>query len=268
MFILLNVVDSDAQTYLVKDSNTNVTSRDYKASLFGIKSNGITLNTNSIQKAIDFINAKGGGRLVFYVGRYLTGSIQLKSNVIIHLEEGAVLVSSESIYDYRFSETGGALITVENVNNSGITGKGVIEGNGIKLQKVIKHQIAKGFINSATPIVPALINVDSSNNLLFSLQNYIDVAADAIQLRNSSKIIIDSASIKSIISTGNSSGIIKIFNCEGVIISKCFLDTSAPYIKVGKDGSNIKVKNVMVSDGMELNFVNGNFVYSKKLIKF
>ena len=43
----------------------------YNASLFGIKSNGTTLNTTSIQKAVDYISEKGGGTLRFYVGRYL-----------------------------------------------------------------------------------------------------------------------------------------------------------------------------------------------------
>ncbi|MCQ5300121.1 glycoside hydrolase family 28 protein, partial [Blautia wexlerae] len=58
------------------------------------------MNTRSIQKAIDFISESGGGRLVFTVGRYLTGSIHLKSNVTIHLGEGAVLVGSTNPYDY------------------------------------------------------------------------------------------------------------------------------------------------------------------------
>ncbi len=71
---------------------TSAYAEDYKASMFGIKSNGTTLNTTSIQKAIDFIHEKGGGRLVFYVGRYLTGTIQLKSNVTIHLEEGGAMI--------------------------------------------------------------------------------------------------------------------------------------------------------------------------------
>jgi len=60
--------------------STIITAKDYNASMFGIKSNGTTLNTNSIQKGIDFISANGGGRLVFYVGRYLTGTIYLKSH--------------------------------------------------------------------------------------------------------------------------------------------------------------------------------------------
>ena len=76
--------------------------KDYPASLFGIKSNGEVMNTNSIQRAIDHISANGGGRLVFKVGRYLTGTIHLKSNVTIDLGEGAVLVGSTNPYDYEF----------------------------------------------------------------------------------------------------------------------------------------------------------------------
>ena len=59
----------------------SVQAKDYPASLFGIYSDGTTLNTRSIQYAVDYIHSNGGGRLVFYVGRYLTGSIHLKSNV-------------------------------------------------------------------------------------------------------------------------------------------------------------------------------------------
>ncbi len=78
-----------------------ISAKDYNASLFGIKSNGTTLNTTSIQKGIDFIHENGGGRLVFYVGRYLTGTIYLKSNVTIQLEEGAILVGSLNPLDYE-----------------------------------------------------------------------------------------------------------------------------------------------------------------------
>ena len=55
----------------------------YKSSFFGIRSNGTTDNTTSIQKAVDFIASKGGGTLEFSVGRYLTGAVQLKSGVDI-----------------------------------------------------------------------------------------------------------------------------------------------------------------------------------------
>ena len=74
--------------------------KDYPASLFGINSDGVTLNTRSIQFAIDYIQQQGGGRLVFDVGRYLSGSIHLKSNVTIHLLEGSVLLGTLNPLDY------------------------------------------------------------------------------------------------------------------------------------------------------------------------
>ena len=72
----------------------------YNASKFGIRSDGVTMNTRSIQYAIDWIAEEGGGTLRFWVGRYLTGSIHMKSNVTIELVEGAVLVGSTNPFDY------------------------------------------------------------------------------------------------------------------------------------------------------------------------
>jgi len=123
-----------------------LTAKDYKASMFGIKSNGTTLNTTAIQKAIDYINENGGGRLMFYVGRYLTGTIQLKSNVTIQLDEGAVLVGSTNIYDYNIKNAYTALIFAEKEQNIGITGKGVIDGQGRSVAYNLIDQIHNGII--------------------------------------------------------------------------------------------------------------------------
>ena len=43
----------------------HLSAKDYYATDFGVKADGKTLNTNSIQKGIDFVNEQGGGRLVF-----------------------------------------------------------------------------------------------------------------------------------------------------------------------------------------------------------
>jgi polygalacturonase len=111
-------------------SQIHLLAKDYNASLFGIKSDGVTLNTPSIQKAIDFISEKGGGKLKFYVGRYLTGTVQLKSNVIIELNEGAVLVGTTSIYDYSGVNGTKALLIAEGQKNIGVLGKGVSKDRG------------------------------------------------------------------------------------------------------------------------------------------
>ena len=78
----------------------HLSAKDYYATDFGVKADGKTLNTSSIQKGIDFVNAQGGGRLVFTAGNYQTGTIYLKSNVTLHLEEGATLLGSTNPWDY------------------------------------------------------------------------------------------------------------------------------------------------------------------------
>ncbi|KAA9354784.1 glycoside hydrolase family 28 protein [Larkinella humicola] len=126
-------------------ASLSLQAKDYPASFFGIYSDGATLNTRSIQYAIDYIHSNGGGRLVFYVGRYLTGSIHLKSNVTLHLEEGAVLMGSLNPFDYdRHVWT--ALVFGENQQNIAITGKGVIDGQGRQLARNVVNVIQKGLV--------------------------------------------------------------------------------------------------------------------------
>lgn len=122
--------------------------KDYLSSLFGIPSDGMALSTRSIQFAIDYINREGGGRLVFHVGRYLTGSIHLKSNVTIHLEEGAVLLGSLNPFDYesRSNPFMTSLIFADSAQNIGITGKGMIDGQGKQVAMNYIDVIAKGLI--------------------------------------------------------------------------------------------------------------------------
>ena len=106
----------------------SASAKEYKASLFGVKSDGITNNTRSIQKAVDFISENGGGELAFYVGRYLTGTIHLKSNVTIVIKEGAALMASTSPYDYDYVNGNAALFVADTVKNIAMTGKGMSEG--------------------------------------------------------------------------------------------------------------------------------------------
>lgn len=61
---------------------------------FGAKGDGVTLNTTYIQTAIDELSRLGGGRLIIPQGVWLTGPIEMKSNVNLHLERNAVLFFS------------------------------------------------------------------------------------------------------------------------------------------------------------------------------
>lgn len=120
--------------------------KDYKVVDFGAKTDGITLNTAIIQGAIDYITAQGGGRLVFTPGTYLTGSVYLKSNVILHLEEGSVLLGSNTAFDYIKDPYIGwmSLVFALKQQNIGITGKGTIDGRGFHTATNMVDNIHKG----------------------------------------------------------------------------------------------------------------------------
>lgn len=106
---------------------------------YGAVSDGTTLNTVAIQAAIDSCAAKGGGKVVFNRGKYLTGSLYLKSNVELHVGEGVELLGSQNLVDYPEIRTRvagvemmwpSALINVLHQKNAAVTGSGVIDGQG------------------------------------------------------------------------------------------------------------------------------------------
>jgi hypothetical protein len=107
-------------------------------SSFGAKPDGRTLNTKAINQAISACSTAGGGTVFFPAGEYLSGSIELLNNVTMQLEAGAVLEGSTNLGDYalepvpgRVEPTRAGLITARSANNIAITGRGVIEGNGM-----------------------------------------------------------------------------------------------------------------------------------------
>jgi unsaturated rhamnogalacturonyl hydrolase len=65
--------------------------RDFPITDFGARPGGDFDNTEAIRKAIDACNRAGGGRVVVPAGVFMTGAIHLKSNVNLHVSEGATL---------------------------------------------------------------------------------------------------------------------------------------------------------------------------------
>jgi len=106
----------------------------------GAKGDGETLNTVSIQKAIDHCAETGGGTIVFPPGRYLTGTLFLKDHVHLNVSAGAALLGSPNVEDYPAKMNGfpsrtdrycsRALIRGENLQDIGIWGQGILDGQG------------------------------------------------------------------------------------------------------------------------------------------
>ena len=110
----------------------------YDVLSFGAKGDGITDDAVAIQKAIDRCSAEGGGIVLFPRNHvFLSGPVELKSNVELHLEATATLKANpdESIYKLSaFGENRGEgmlWLWAKDAKNISITGKGTIHGNGI-----------------------------------------------------------------------------------------------------------------------------------------
>ncbi len=120
----------------------------YNVRDFGAKGDSLTLDTDAINKAIDEAASKGGGTVYFPAGNYLSFSIHLKSNITLHLDNGAVLVAADPskgeggfdppepnafdlFQDFGHSHWHNSLIWGENLKNIAITGHGRIVGNGL-----------------------------------------------------------------------------------------------------------------------------------------
>ena len=102
---------------------------------FGAKGDGAHVDTQAIQSAVRACADQGGGIVRLGTGTYLSGSIQLVSNITLQLEQGARLVGSSDVGLYtsvgRSTENRStALLWAISARNIGITGPGVIDGNG------------------------------------------------------------------------------------------------------------------------------------------
>jgi hypothetical protein len=216
--------------FIIIFQSLQLLAKDYPASLFGIASDGITMNTRSIQAGIDYISANGGGRLVFSVGRYLSGSIHLKSNVTLHLAEGAVLVGSTNPYDYD-KKMFTAFILAYDQSNIGISGRGGIDGRGREVAKNLVQLIHGGVIQDELKNDrpqedkrPMVINFRSCNNVIVqgvTIQNSASWVQTYDQCKN---LKIDSITVNSKAFWNNDG--IDIVDCENASVTNSYIDAA------------------------------------------
>jgi polygalacturonase len=105
-------------------------SHEFVITRYGAKSDSKHINTAAINKAIESCNNAGGGRVIIPPGTWYTGTLELLSNVELHLMHGAILKGSPNIDDYVKDGKNLGILYAFNAKNISISGNGEIDGNG------------------------------------------------------------------------------------------------------------------------------------------
>ncbi|WP_437919477.1 glycoside hydrolase family 28 protein [Sphingobacterium sp. LRF_L2] len=119
---------------------------------FGAKGDGQQLNTDAINQAINSCSERGGGVVLVPGGLWLTGPIEMKSNVNLHIQREAVLLFTSDFSEYKLVESNWEgepawrnqnPISGKNLQNIAITGSGIIDGNGGAWRMVKKSKMTE-----------------------------------------------------------------------------------------------------------------------------
>ena len=121
--------------------DVNALGRQYVLTDYGVLAGSTDVQTRQIQAVIDRCAQEGGGVVVVPTGTFKTGALFFKQGTHLHLSEGAVLLGSDRIIDFPILTTRiegetckyfAALVNADGLDGFTITGKGTIDGNGLK----------------------------------------------------------------------------------------------------------------------------------------
>lgn len=221
-----------------------------KATDCGIVGDGITLNTEQIQACIDLLTRNDdGGTLIFTAGRYLTGTLELKSNVRIVLEADAVLLGSTDPKHYHMVEAKDAprsprdadnsklaLLVAYCADNISITGTGTIDGQGRELALNVDSVLyadnadyrarrkALGGARPSETYRPKIINFNSCSNVKVSGCTIKNSACWVQTYELCQNLTIDGVKVYSRAYWNNDG--MDVTDCRNVSITNCFVDSA------------------------------------------
>lgn len=219
---------------------------------FGAKPGLHYLNCKSIQQAINEAS-KTGGRVLIPFGQFVTGPIEMKSNVALYLAEGAELLGSINRLDYGKQEAQ-ALISAKGQHSISISGKGTINGRGAEVVKNLLSLLHEGILTDESWVVKR--PSESNRPRLIAFTNCEDIAIRNVSVKNSAgwvqdfvncdRLNIDSITVESTAYWNNDG--IDIVNSKNVRITNCNIDASDDGICLKSEGSPGICENVYVAN--------------------
>jgi polygalacturonase len=222
---------------------------DFPVERYGAVGDGVTLNTASIQAAIDACAQAGGGRVVMGSGSFLSGTLVMKSHVELHLERGAILLGStnpvhypEMTTPYRFygdAWVRQSLIFGAGLEDIALTGAGVIDGQGAAFQVTTKvkpdRYRNRPYLIRFTECKRVTVRDLTMQNSAMWMQHYLacdDMLISGIRVYNH---------------CNKNNDMIDIDGCRNVVIKACFGDTDDDAITL-KSTSPRACENISISD--------------------
>jgi hypothetical protein len=271
-----------AQTGAAAPSGHVVSVRDH-----GAAGDGARLDTQAMQRAIDACVGAGGGTVFFPAGRYLSGTLFLKSRVTLQLDAGAVLLGSKNLQDYPVTRpairsytdnyTERSLIYGEDLEQVCLQGQGIIDGQGSAFKgpyKVRPYLIrivscrdvqVRGLIIKDSPMwVQHYLACDGLWIDGLSVHSHCNYNNDGIDIDGCQDVRIANCQVSSqddaivLKSTLNRA-------CKNVVITNCVLSSDCNAFKMGTESNggfeNVALSNCVMRDtrlaGLALELVDG-----------
>ena len=255
----------------------------YDILTFGAKGDGVTDDAVAIQKAIDCCSAEGGGVVLLPRNHvFLSGPVELKSNVELHLEATATLKANpnESIYQLSaFGENRGEgmlWLWAKDAENISITGKGTIHGNGIAFMgaELEDSYELKPLADQTFDPRPHVLTLTNVRNLTIRDVTIKEGAYWTVHLIGCNEAVIDGINLLNNLKIRNGDGIdldhsknVRIANCHitsgddciclknrrefeqygschDIVVTNCVMSSRSCAIKIGSENMD-SIYNVM-----------------------
>lgn len=231
---------------------------------FGAFNDGQGDNTDVFEKAIQTCSDSGGGIVFIPAGTYLTGAIQLKSNIHLELAAGAKIVFDDTFQKYIQNNNDnneksyvGGLISGANLSNVTISGRGTFDGQGLAWWKRL-HMIESGQVQDDQFQRPRLINISDSKNILIENITLKNSPSWTIHPINCSDITIDNVTIINPKNSPNTDGI-NPESCQNVRIINCLIDVGDDCIAI-KSGTQFTKRTPLLSSA-QITISNCNMLH-------
>jgi polygalacturonase len=204
--------------------------RTFNIKTFGAKGDGKTNDADAIQKAIDACSKSGGRVIVPAPFTFITGPFNLKSNIELYVEAGAVIKASpdEKLYTesaFRNNPGEGTIwIGGENIENVTIDGDGKIDGNGISF---MGDESGDSYVLKPFHVLdprPHVLTLVGGKNIRIRDIHIGNSAYWTIHLAGCNDVVISGISLLNNLKVRNSDGI-DVDHSKNVRISDCYIQS-------------------------------------------